>query len=526
MSSYWERRAAEDMWEYMEDAEKTAARIAKLYSRSSRYLTAKIDEIFQTFKATHGLTDEEAKQLLNSMQDPADIEELKRKLRQTSSSEEKLKLLAELESPAYQFRINRLNDLQDQISGLMRGVYKQQLDTMTDAGLELCKNVYYKNVFQTQKRTGLGFSFSHIDDKGINKAMSMKWSGKNYSRRIWDNTEQLAAELKKQLMLSFVTGRSNRETAEVIQLQFAKGAQNARRLVRTEDCFLANQMAMKSYEECDIEKYQFVATLDLRTSEICRGLDGKVFKVSEQKAGVNCPPMHPYCRSTTISYLGADTFAKLKRRARDPETGKTNTVSANMTYKEWYEKNVKGNPKAELNEKKIKNASADRKQFERYSDVLGDDVPETLDKFQDLKYTKPEKWEYVKLDCKRQDTLIKNPELKLPNAEIATANDMKFSQYLFGGNHPEGLAKGQAFTSRLGYDASNWDKLQAEIIKRAQLYPVDDKGVNNFGKHRYEQKIIIYGLKDTPANVLVGWASDVSGTSMASAYIKEVKRWE
>lgn len=341
MSSYWERRAAEDMWEYMEDAEKTASKVARLYRKSSRYLTGQIEDIFETFKNTHGLTDDETQRILNSMHDPADIEELKDKLRQAADSEEKLKLLAEIESPAYQFRINRLNDMQSQISGLMRSVYRQQLDTMTDAGRELCKNVYYKNIYQTQKRTGLGFSFSHIDDKTINKAMNTRWSGKNYSKRIWDTTEMLATELKEELMLNFITGRSNREAAEAIQMKFAKGAHNARRLVRTESCYLANQMEMESYKECDIEKYQFVATLDLRTSEICRNLDGKVFKVSEQKAGVNCPPMHPYCRSTTISYLGKDTLAKLKRRARDPETGESKTVPANMTYKQWYEENVK-----------------------------------------------------------------------------------------------------------------------------------------------------------------------------------------
>ena len=39
----------------------------------------------------------------------------------------------------------------------------------------------------------------------------------------------------------------------------------------------------------------------------------------------------------------------------------------------------------------------------------------------------------------------------------------------------------------------------------------------------YEQKIVLYGLKGTPANVVVGWSADNKSVTMASAYIKEVK---
>lgn len=39
----------------------------------------------------------------------------------------------------------------------------------------------------------------------------------------------------------------------------------------------------------------------------------------------------------------------------------------------------------------------------------------------------------------------------------------------------------------------------------------------------YEQKIILNGLKEKPANVIVGWSADENSVTMASAYIKEVK---
>ena len=98
---------------------------------------------------------------------------------------------------------------------------------------------------------------------------------------------------------------------------------------------------MQSYEECGIETYIFIATLDLKTSDTCRALDGKRFPVAEQQPGKNCPPMHPWCRSTTICDITDEELAQMKRRARDPVTGKVKTIPGNMTYQQWYDQNVK-----------------------------------------------------------------------------------------------------------------------------------------------------------------------------------------
>ena len=168
------------------------------------------------------------------------------------------------------------------------------------------------------------------------------------------------------------------------------------RLIRTESCYLCTQMDMLSYEDSEIEYYRYLATLDLRTSKICRELDGKVFRVADQQTGVNAPPMHPWCRSTTTAALSDEDLARLTRRAIDPVTGKEIHVPAGMTYDQWYQTYVVGNPEAELNEKKIRNRYSDRKQLERYRAIIGDDIPKNLDEFQNLKYNEPEKWKELK----------------------------------------------------------------------------------------------------------------------------------
>lgn len=340
------------MWNYMQDAEKTADEVAKLYFNSARYLQKAIDGIFTKYMTKHGLTEKEAKELISRLYDKTSIQELLQKLQAAEQTEERKKYLREVEAPAYQARIQRLEALQEQIDLIMQNIYRQEKKISTRHYTGLVEKAYYHSVYNIQKRVGLGFSFSHVDQKQIDKAVNSQWSGRNYSSRIWGNTKKLAEDLKEELMVDLITGRTEREAADILAKKFAQGASNARRLIRTESCYLSNQLEMQSYKECGIEKYRYLATLDLRTSEICRELDGKVFLVSEAQPGKNCPPMHPWCRSTTVAVVSEEAFQRMQRRARDPVTGKTYLIPASMNYQEWYAKYVEDTTENHADEKK------------------------------------------------------------------------------------------------------------------------------------------------------------------------------
>lgn len=79
-----------------------------------------------------------------------------------------------------------------------------------------------------------------------------------------------------------------------------------------------------------IDKYQIVATLDRRTTDICRKLDHKIYKVGE---GIY-PPFHWKCRTVIVEVLD-DGFEWLsKGRKRASEFGYVD----GMPYTEFYKK--------------------------------------------------------------------------------------------------------------------------------------------------------------------------------------------
>lgn len=138
-----------------------------------------------------------------------------------------------------------------------------------------------------------------------------------------------------------------------------------------------------------------------------------------------------------------------------------------------------------------------------------------------MRYNNPERWNLIKLDADRRKELNRDSSLALPGEKKNIPN-AKFEGYIFNPKNKSGYAKGQAFESRLGYNIDNWHELKKEIEDNIDIYPAIKKGTTKYGD-RYEQKMILYGKFNNPANVVVAWLASYDGTtSMTSTYIKEV----
>ena len=326
----------------MDKAEKQADKFDKVYQEAKTYLDKEINKIFDKFQRDYGLSQVDARQVLKNMKDKKDLNELRKVLEARPNDPNIQRLLADLDSPAYSFRMKRLERLSDDLDRMRESIYHSE-KTGSDAFYsDLMKDSYYKATFDLQQQTGLAYGFSGLPESEIKHLQSFSWvgDGSTYSTNIWKNTGKLTYSIKDELLMSLMTGRDTRETAQAIAERFNVGQNDARRLVRTESAFFHNQMELLSYEEADIEKYIFVAVLDKRTSRICQEHDNQVYDRDKAMPGVNCPPMHPWCRSTTVGYDEDADYSKLKRRARNPKTGKVEYVPADMTYKEWYSKYV------------------------------------------------------------------------------------------------------------------------------------------------------------------------------------------
>jgi SPP1 gp7 family putative phage head morphogenesis protein len=196
------------------------------------------------------------------------------------------------------------------------------------------KNGYYESMYGLQKGIGTSFKFLQLDTRAVNKAVSQKWLGENYSDRIWNNKAKQLPILEREIQRGIARGLSSTQIARSIELRCGVSASNAKRLAVTETSYIREQANNDAYEEAGIESYEFDATLDSRTSEICNSLDRMVFKLKDKIIGVNFPPLHPWCRSTTLPYFEDIVEDGVFRAGRGLD-GKTIMLEPAIKYEDW-----------------------------------------------------------------------------------------------------------------------------------------------------------------------------------------------
>lgn len=404
--NYWKRRALllEQLLNTRADA--TVQQISRLYGLAQEQIFQQIEKVFSSYVRGGALNPDKAMQLL-TVRETEEARALLLEQYQRATGQVKRDIWARLSAPAYANRIGRLQALRDSLYTQARMVGLDEVSYVRDRLSDTLEQSYYRTTFDIQQYTGEGYDFSLLNDNQITAALAADWSGKNWSERLWDNNQRFADAVEDTVTVGIMAGLRYDEMRDnllhVIGMDETEGAKyRAARLVKTECAYIANQGHLLGYQAAEIERYIFLATLDLRTSEVCRSLDMKRFSVAEAQAGENLPPMHPHCRSTTMPDMTDEQLRKVSRAARDPATGKGITVPGDMKYRDWYKKFVEGHPQAQAREKAVKNKAADREQFRRYRAVLGENAPKTLEEFQRMKYTGGEKWAVLRQDIKTE----------------------------------------------------------------------------------------------------------------------------
>ena len=196
---------------------------------------------------------------------------------------------------------------------------------------------YYVRYHDFATGAEMSVRFDTIDAHTLAQVVAKKWDDGNYSTRVWNDRNRLVKAMSTILPQSFSRGLNVNKLGDMLAKELNVSQNRGRTLARTEINNICNQADLTVYKAAGIARYQFVATLDLRTSEICRSMDNTVHEVSQARTGINFPPLHPNCRSTTVAYY--EDLQDLERVAKDSE-GKNIRVPRSMSQEEWIKKYV------------------------------------------------------------------------------------------------------------------------------------------------------------------------------------------
>ncbi|WP_225428332.1 minor capsid protein [Levilactobacillus enshiensis] len=432
--NYWERRAVWLEQQQHDKGDKHIDALIQAYLQAQKYLVNESKQIYTRYLDKSDLTEAEVARILNTQVTPDQLVVLHQMIKSVEDKAVKKQLQTYLDGLAVKHRITQAELLRAKSYVVAKQLADVQLKESEPYYIDVMQDAYNRataesiigqtqkdfNVYQgdvvpdiDRKREQIQFvnpksgdvihkvdvsadkPITHLKELStdyVKQSLDEPWEGCNYSQRIWDNTDGLAKRLQTLFAAKQMSGMSERDMAQALMKEFSVGAYQARRLIRTESAYISNQARLHAWKGHHVEEYSLLAVLDFRTSNICRHMDGKVFKVKDAKvAGKegNYPPFHPFCRTIAVAH-----FTKSKhggyRTARDPIVDKAIKIPADATYRDWEKMllNKHGKQDVQLMQKKIANQSSDIEQYRRYQSVLGNkNVAKTFDDFQTMKYT-------------------------------------------------------------------------------------------------------------------------------------------
>lgn len=332
---YWKKRYEEEMERAMHQADGPKKDLRKYADAVIRRLEKDINDWYQRYANENGMSLADAKKQLNARELKAfnmDLEEYRDIAERDELSAEHKKMLKQASARQQLDRVQELyiNTVQE-----LESWAKYQDSTISD----LLSNVYessnYRAAWMTQSMKGQYDMYAQVDHRTIQRIIDSPWApdGKNFSARIWDNRKQLATSLQNDFIQALIAGDGTATMSEAIAKRMNTSYNNANRLVETELARVHSQAFMDCMAELDVDAVEILATLDGKTSPICRRMDGKYVRCKDAKPGITIPPFHCHCRSTTVPYI-PDVYGT-ERAARDPKTGKTVFVDGELKYEDW-----------------------------------------------------------------------------------------------------------------------------------------------------------------------------------------------
>lgn len=295
--SYWLKRSEElDKVAKMTEKE-VMKKLSALYRDAFRSIEKEVNDFMMKYAVDHKLDYATVTQMLTPI-DLAEynqkIEELYAMYRDTGSEYIKI----EIDRLNARAKITRLQALQDAINVELTKVTHEYQMTLEDTLIGLFTE-QYKEASEL-----LGIMAPVINREAIKTIIEYPYAGKMFSDRIWDNKDALVKHIKQNLTAGIIRGDSIQKMSRQLKKDLNVLYYQAERLVRTETNYAMNQGHLKGYADSGVvEKYEFLAAIDSRTSKLCKNQNGKVYKLSDAVVGVNFPPLHPHCRSTVIPIL-------------------------------------------------------------------------------------------------------------------------------------------------------------------------------------------------------------------------------
>lgn len=445
-NNYWSKRFEEEEKQRALANDKSFKKIEKQYKLAEQQIKNDINKWYRRIADNNEISLADAKKLLKKNE----LQEFKWTLEEFTEKAKSGGWKKELENASARIHIQRLEALQLQVRNSIEFLGKEENNLLEEHLLNTYQNTYYQSLYEISKGFDLKTSFNVLDKNKINQVIHSPWlkDGKNFSDRLWQDKKSMVDTLSKKITQSFITGKDLNEAIEDMEMFVSNTVKNktavTRRLLETESRAYASKAQEQAFKNIDVEQYEIVATLDLKTSEICQEMDNKVFNMKDFEVGVTAPPFHCYCRTVIAPYFEDDESV---RAARD-ENGEYVEVPY-MNYTEWKEKYIKNEKENEVHKPYI----AELEKLENFN-IIEKDLPYILEEYNNIRKLEPNITNDVK-------DIVNQLDLKLEGLDFRLKTRESLGRKIIKDSIDDGVSGKEAF-----------DKLK-DVVRYTTVLPED-----------------------------------------------------
>lgn len=414
LQKYWHDRAIEEEKKVYNLTKKQIELQEKLYSEAKRKIDSTINFYTNKFMKNNQVDYIKAKELLTK-------DELK-EFRWTLSNyinnakkkdlplQEYVKLQKQLTNSSLKHRIDKLEAMKHEINMQLNELAKTKELMVEEHLSKVYEEQYYRNLYNNAIATNKSKYISRLNPSQIQNVVRSNWlsDGSSFSDIIWKNKEKLLNEMQKTITVGIISGKTPYSLSEDFARVMNVDKSRARVLLQTESARVRSMAEIESYKQMGVSKYQIIATLDDRTSDICQSMDMKVFDTKDYEVGVTAPPFHPNCRSTKAPYYEDSLVTEDGRIARG-ESNKNVYVPSGMSYKQYKEKFITkevDNSKEILQEINV-NFNMKKVLENKFGRIKSNKVVLTTERYNHIKQGHPE---VINIFMDNLDELVNNPD--------------------------------------------------------------------------------------------------------------------
>lgn len=304
VNDYWKKRIEAEQLAKMERSATIGDEIGRLYDYHFKELEKEIRAFEQRYADKNGLSLSEVKARVDEMDVRAFEEKAKKYVAEKDFS---AKANSELELYNLKMKINRLELLQYQLD--------LEMVALGDAEHKLTERFlndeYVKEIENQSGLLGQSVLSAEQVTQTAQTVLNTSFKGATWSNRIWQRQDALREIVARMAEDYLLKGKNPTTMIAKIKKEFGVSASEAKRLAVTEGARVATESQRQSYKSNGYDEYEFIA--EPTACDICKALNGKVFKVKDMEPGENAAPMHPHCHCSTAAHfsMSDDKYEKL-----------------------------------------------------------------------------------------------------------------------------------------------------------------------------------------------------------------------